>query len=230
MIKNKYLLFLVLFTTYLFVFFITSCESSFDVTKIIKKQRNYDRFQDGYSDFTYENSYIGFRIEFDGGWTILTQYSNFDGFQKNYAEIFYTELSEVLFIGYHSEKKIGVRATNERLSIPSEQYIKNVKQQNAGEISKYKIEFVEEKKIEFDKFEAINLIYNIAINHINVFIFDTIVFKNFENNLKLEFWVENSEYEENKEYFNQIFNSISFKNPEIIVDQTTDMDLTNDSE
>ena len=74
----------------------------------------------------------------------------------------------------------------------------------------------------FDKFAAVSFVYEAEVNPLNVFVFDAILFKNFANDYRLEFWTKKDNYEAVKDIMQNIYKSITFEREDISLDQTDD--------
>jgi hypothetical protein len=193
---------------------------------LLEKQKNFDKYSDSYSGVLYNNDELDFSIEFDANWKIHTQFADFTEQQKKFAEYFSTERSEVLFIGLNDKMKIGVRCMAEVLSMPLDEYAKTVRKQNTDTKNKYKITFNTDKSVTFDNFEAVSFVYEAEVNPLNVFVFDAILFKNFANDYRLEFWTKKDNYDAVKDIMQNIYKSITFERTDIESDQTDDTAVT----
>ena len=74
----------------------------------------------------------------------------------------------------------------------------------------------------FDNFGAQHFVYEAEVNPLNVFVFDAILFKNFANDYRLEFWTKKDNYEAVKDIMQNIYKSITFEREDIETDQTDD--------
>ncbi|MBR6200747.1 MAG: hypothetical protein IKQ61_10875 [Spirochaetales bacterium] len=193
---------------------------------LLEKQKNFDKYSDSYSGVLYNNDELDFSIEFDANWKIHTQFADFTEQQKKFAEYFSTERSEVLFIGLNDKMKMGVRCMAEVLSMPLDEYAKTVRKQNTDTKNKYKITFNTDKSVTFDNFEAVSFVYEAEVNPLNVFVFDAILFKNFANDYRLEFWTKKDNYDAVKDIMQNIYKSITFERTDIESDQTDDTAVT----
>jgi hypothetical protein len=189
---------------------------------LLEKQKNFDKYADSYSGVIYDNDELDFTIEFDANWKIYTQFADFTEQQKKFAEYFSTERSEVLFIGQNEKMKMGVRCMAEVLSMPLDEYAKTVRKQNTDTKNKYKITFSIDTPVTFDNFGAQHFVYEAEVNPLNVFVFDAILFKNFANDYRLEFWTKKDNYEAVKDIMQNIYKSITFEREDIETDQTDD--------
>ncbi len=197
------------------VFALVSCKTtSSSLSELLDKHKDFDKYADSYENFVYYNDGLNFKIDFDGNWRITTSSIDFNEMQKKFAEYVLTERSELLFIGENDKNKLGVRCLAEVLGLPIEEYAKNVKSDNDDKNRKYKIKYLEEKKITFDKFEAFHIVYEAEINANNIFVFDSILFKNFNNNFRLEFWTSKANYDSQKEFILSVMRSINFDHDE----------------
>ncbi|MBR6062162.1 MAG: hypothetical protein IKP67_08820 [Spirochaetales bacterium] len=193
---------------------------------LLEKQKNFDKYSDSYSGVLYNNDELDFSIEFDANWKIHTQFADFTEQQKKFAEYFSTERSEVLFIGLNDKMKMGVRCMAEVLSMPLDEYAKTVRKQNTDTKNKYKITFSTDKSVTFDNFEAVSFVYEAEVNPLNIFVFDAILFKNFANDYRLEFWTKKDNYDAVKDIMQNIYKSITFERTDIESDQTDDTAVT----
>jgi hypothetical protein len=189
---------------------------------LLDKYKDFDKYTDSYENFVYYNDGLDFRIDFDGNWRITTSSIDFNEMQKKYAEYVLSERSELLFIGQNEKNNLCVRCLAEVLGLSIDEYAKNVKSDNNDKNRKYKIKYLEEKKITFDKFEAFHVVYEVEINANNIFVFDSILFKNFNNNFRLEFWTSKANYESQKEFIQSIMRSINFDHDEVQPETTSE--------
>lgn len=200
------------FKIYLFlsglIIFLFTCQSS-NQNKINEEKSKYDRFDDQYSNFIYTNKTLRLTIEFDGDWVIIPQYENFNDFQKMYSKYFYSEYSEVLFIGFNDVKKIGARCTCESLGLKDEEYYQNLNFL-FKELKDYKITILNDKEQSFSNIKGIHLIFETKLNDNNIYVFDSIIFSDRNYNFKFDMWVEKSQYENQKDYILSIFQTIDF--------------------
>ena len=205
------------------VLLIVGCKSTGSTfAELFEKQNNFDKYTDSYKGVIYDNDARDFTIEFDTNWKIYTQFVDFTEQQKKFAEYFSTERSEVLFIGLNEKMKMGVRCMAEVLSMPLDEYAKTVRKQNTDTKNKYKITFRTDTPVTFDNFAAQSFVYEAEVNSLNVFVFDAILFKNFANDYRLEFWTKKDNYESVKDIIQNIYKSITFEREDIDSDQTDD--------
>lgn len=114
----------------------------------------------------------------------------------------------------------------EVLSMPLDEYAKTVRKQNTDTKNKYKITFNTDKSVTFDNFEAVSFVYEAEVNPLNIFVFDAILFKNFANDYRLEFWTKKDNYDAVKDIMQNIYKSITFERTDIESDQTDDTAVT----
>ena len=196
-----------------FVLCLLACKSD-QVKNIIEEKIDYDKYEDYYENFEYMNKKLGLKILFDSEWSILTRYKDFENYQKKYVRYVTTEKSEVLFIGANDTKKIGVRCYCETGGLSNDAFVKTIKELNADEISKYNITVIKEEPVTLKNFESINLVTQTTLNPKNIFVFDTIIFKNNNLNYRLDFWCSKDIYDLNKDYIFQLFQQVDFEMPE----------------
>lgn len=220
-----FLLFIILLSFY-------SCKTKAEKTKELEEIRKIcNKYQDEFKNFIYLNKKLGLKLEFNEDWIINTDYENFDDFQKKYARYFASELSEVLFVGFNNEKKIGIRATCEELGLTNEKYYEFIKKITSNEIQNYKINFIEENEEKiFKNIKALFTIFETTINPNNIFIFNSVIFNKDGFNYKIDIWINKELYEIEKNYIISIIDTIDFISIENIQisDTTDDMDVSDD--
>lgn len=172
------------------------------------------------SDNVYKNSVLDFSIPFNEKWTLKNQYRHFDNFEKMFVDQFNSESSEVLFIGYNDEDKCGVRCFVSELGMKNQDYFEKLKSQESVTLGKYKIEYLTTEDLELKNFECYHTVMELTLNANNIFVYDSIFFKDTLYNFRLDFWCTKSIYEVQKEVFNNFFNSIEL-NPQGIQIQKT---------
>jgi hypothetical protein len=206
-LKNSVILILLLL--------LASCKSDpKKIEKIIEEKIDFDKYDDYYKNFEYTNKKLGLKITFDSEWSVLTQFKDFESFQKKYVRYVTTEKSEVLFIGSNDKKKIGVRCYCETGGLSNENFLKNMKELNLKEVDTYKITVKKEEKVTLKNFEGINYVIQTKINKTNIFVFDTIVFKNNDFNYRLDFWCSSTNYDLYKDYIFNLYQQTDFDVPE----------------
>jgi len=198
----KYFTFLLLFLS------VFSCKT--DSANTSENEAIYDKYDDEFTNFEYNNKKLGIKIIFDKEWVITTQFKDFSENQKKYAKYFSSTNSEVLFIGYNDEKKIGVKLTNESLSLKNSEYFSKIKSTNSQDIYKYKTKFISENIIFLKNLQATNFLMETTFNPNNIFTFEGFLFKNEKDNFRLDFWTTKSNYESVKEYIKSICQTIDF--------------------
>lgn len=205
-IINLYTIFFIMF-----IFVILSCGTNNLMLKKLEDEKNkYDKFIDEYAANKYTNKDLRVTLEFDSDWVIIPRYEDFNDFQKKYARLFNSDFSELLFIGFNDEKKIGVRCTCETLNLKLTEYHEKIKSVLLNEITEYGIKFITEAETSLPNIMGYHAVYETKLNDNNIFIFDSILFNNLNNNFKLDLWIEKSLYENNSDYIFSIFKSIDF--------------------
>jgi len=191
----------------------------------------YDKYEDDFQNGEYINKKFGIKILFDKNWAITSQYKDFSENQKLYARYFASTTSEVLFVGFNDDKKIGVKLTIEMLELKNRKYFDKIKENNAIDISQYKIKFLSDEDIFLRNLQTTNFVYETTINANNIFIFEVFLFKNNRDNFRFDFWTTKDNYTLVKKYIRDICETIDF--PEGIkynqVDLTSDTSITNDN-
>jgi hypothetical protein len=218
--KNLNLLFIL-------IVFIISCKTNSTqktIDKFILNKDDYNKFDDRYSKYKYINKSLNMTMDFDSEWIIITDYQNFDDFQKKFARYFSTAYSEVLFLGFNDKKNIGLRATVEILGLSNKDYVDKIKATNILDQNNYNITIINDKEINLKNIQAYSLIYEIKLNENNYFIFDTIIFKDNKNNFRIDIWVNKKNYEKQKDYIQSLFQTIDIieMNDDKVKDETMD--------
>lgn len=168
---------------------------------------------DHYADFVssdniYKNSDLNLSIPFNEKWTLKTQYRHFDGFEKMFVDQFNSESSEVLFIGYNDEDKCGVRCFVSELGMKNQDYFEKLKAQESVTLGKYKIDYSVAEDLELRNFECYHTVLELTLNANNIFIYDSIFFKDAIYNFRLDFWCTKENYKVQKEVFDNFFNGV----------------------
>jgi hypothetical protein len=186
-----------------------SCKSDGLITN---KTNKYEKYEDSYKNNVYTNHDIGLNIQFNKEWVIVQKYVYFDDFQKKFARFFYSDKSEVLFIGYDDNQKTGLRCTVENIDITNEQYLEKLKKLLKNDIETYNIAFIKEEEVVLKNIKGIHLIYESFLNSNNHFVFDSLIFKYQDYHFKMDFWLDNEEHPKQKEKIMDIYQSIKFIN------------------
>ena len=160
------------------------------------------------SDNVYKNSELDFSIPFNEKWILKNQYRHFDNFEKMFVDQFNSETSEVLFIGYNDEDKCGVRCFVSELGMKNQDYFEKLKVQESVTLGKYKIDYSTTEDLELKNFECYHTVMELTLNANNIFVYDSIFFKDTLYNFRLDFWCTKNNYEVQKEVFNNFFNNI----------------------
>lgn len=205
-----------------------SCKTKAEKTKELEQIKKIcNKYEDEYTDYKYLNKKLGLTMEFNSDWVINTDYENFDDFQKKYAIYFSSDISEVLFVGYNNEKKIGIRCTCEELGLTNEKYFELIKISTKEEIQKYKIVFTEEnEEAIFKNIKGLLAVFETTINSNNIFVFNTFIFSKDGFNYKIDIWIEKDLYEIEKSYINTVLDTIDF----ISIENIPSPDTTDDIE
>jgi|GEM_PF-1494616 len=192
----------------------TGCKANDNILKKIKEEENkYDKFKDWYKNYLYINKDLRFKVEFDGDWLIIPEYSEFNDFQKKYSKYFSTDYGEVLFIGFNDKYNIGLRCTCEALGLSNDEYFDKIKDESKKDITDYNIKIIaEDEEFILKNIEAYNFVSEIKLNANNIFIFDSILFVNSNYNFRIDVWIAKDIYENQKSYIHKIYNSIDFLN------------------
>ncbi|OHD13972.1 MAG: hypothetical protein A2086_10570 [Spirochaetes bacterium GWD1_27_9] len=210
----------------IFIFFIIfSCKSNnqkLNDLSFVEEKIEYDKYKDSYKDFTYENKSLGFTMSFDKDWVITTEFRNFDSDQKKYATYFATPTNEILFFGYNEEKKIGIRAIKEELGLANDDYFSKIKESNSSDVNNYGIRFPKSQKVVLKNIQGLNFVFETTINAKNVFVFDSIIFKNKNSNFRVDMWTKKSNYETVSSYIATLYQTIDFVITEIDSSKKTD--------
>lgn len=193
------------FIIFIFVFLL-NCIS---LQKLEEEKNLYDRFNDIYKESVYTNNSLKFKIFFDNNWQITAKFEQFNKFQKTYTKYFSSQFGEVLFIGYNKEKNLGIRATCETLNMTNEDYFNLILSSMPEYNYKYKLKIVENQDILLKQIKVKHVIIKFQINSNNIFIFDIILFKLDKNNIRIDIWTHEKNYEKEKDYIYSIYNSIS---------------------
>ncbi len=160
------------------------------------------------SDNIYKNSDLNLSIPFNEKWTLKNQYRHFDSFEKMFVDQFNSESSEVLFIGYNDEDKCGVRCFVSELGMKNQDYFEKLKAQESVTLGKYKIDYSTTEDLELKNFECYHTVMELTLNANNIFIYDSIFFKDTIYNFRLDFWCTKENYKVQKEVFNNFFNGV----------------------
>lgn len=173
-----------------------------------------DRYEDTVTaDNVYKNSDLKLTISFNEKWTLKNQYRHFDNFEKMFVNQYNSENSEVLFIGYNDEDKCGVRCFVSELGMKNQDYFEKLKAQESVTLGKYKTDCFLTEDLALKNFECYHTVMELTLNANNVFVYDSIFFKDTLYNFRLDFWCTKSDYEVQKEVFNNFFNNVEL-NPE----------------
>ncbi len=192
------------------------------INRLISGGNNYDKYEDVYQKYKYINKKLNFTMEFDADWIIITQYQNFDDFQKKFARYFSTAYSELLFIGFNDKKDIGLRATVETLGLSNKKYAEKIKSANQMDSSNYKITILNDQKINLKNVQAYSLVFETAINPKNSFVFDSIIFRDHKNNFRIDMWTDKKNYDAVKDYIFSIYQTIDIIAANKTGDETDD--------
>lgn len=188
-----------------------------------------DIFRDTYEKNAYDNQVLKLLIPFDENWLIKYRYIHFDKFERDYADYFNTDKSEVLFIGYNETIKAGVRCTVAAEAMKNDKYFEKIKSQDYERVNKYKGNFTKNEAVYLENLEGYHTILDITINPQNKYIFDTMYFKSDIYNYRLDFWISKDSYEKEKDYFYKIYNSIVLVDVDYVKPAgDVSSDLTND--
>jgi hypothetical protein len=194
---------------------IFSCKNDGGTIKnLVEEKIDYDKYDDYYKNFQYTNKKLGLKIQFDSEWSILTQFKDFEAFQKKYVRYVTTEKSEVLFLGSDDTKKIGVRCYCETGGISNEDFLKKIKDLNVRDMTSYDVAVKKEEKTVLRNFEAVNFVIQTSLNKKNIFVFDSILFKNQGFNYRLDFWCSQKNYDLYKDYIFNLYQQVDFQAPE----------------
>lgn len=217
----------ILFISIIF-FLCICCKTKAEKEKELNQTKKIcNKYEDQYQDFKYINNKLGLTLEFNSDWIINTQYEDFDDFQKKYAKYFASELSEVLFVGYNNEKKIGIRGTCESLGLTNEEYFEVIKTTTEKEIKNYKIKFIEENdEAIFKNIKAFSTIFETTINPNNIFVFTSVLLNKNDINYKIDIWIKKDFYEIEKNYIYSVLDTIDF----ISIENIQTSDTTDDVE
>lgn len=206
-IKRKRFFFVFL----IILIFIITCKSTNTIDKISSQEKiNNDKYQDFYKNNIYKNTLMKISIDFDDDWVVKTLYKDFDKFEKDFSDYFNTADNEVLFIGYNNKKSLGVRFVVEKLSLSIDDYYTKINESNLNDTSKYQIEILKNEKIMMKNFEGYYFNMMTTINKNNIFIFDSLLFKNGEFDYRIDFWIKKDNYTTHKQYIKDIMQSIDF--------------------
>jgi hypothetical protein len=100
------------------------------------------------------------------------------------------------------------------LGLDNKKYYSLLKSENAGDITDYKITFPkdikDEDEVTLKNIKAIKVAYNVTVNANNIFTFVTAVFSKNDYNFKLDLWIKDGLYSDQKDYIDKIINSIDF--------------------
>ncbi len=187
------------------IFFISSCTLS------KKEGEKFVETKDHFTKGVYLNDELGLEIKFDSDWIVLLSYNDFNSDQRELSSYFNSENDELLFIGFNEKDSIGVKCTNQILGLQNQDYLDRLKKSNSDYFTKYHYEEVSSEEKVYSKIEGIRLISKIKLNKNNIFVFDSLIFKNRINNIKLDFWMSQDVFKEKKNYIENIFESINFK-------------------
>ena len=201
------------YTVILFVFCLLLCGCKTLKSGIGKNIPLGDRYDDSVTDNVYKNSELKLTISFNEKWTLKNQYRHFDNFEKMFVDQYNSEISEVLFIGYNDEDKCGVRCFVSELGMKNQDYFEKLKAQESVTLGKYKTDWFLTEDLALKNFECYHTAMELTLNANNVFIYDSIFFKDTLYNFRLDFWCTKSDYEVQKEVFNKFFNNVEL-NPE----------------
>jgi hypothetical protein len=194
----------------LFLLLLSSCKTTDNdsIKKVFSNKNNFDKFEDNFDKNKYINKTLKFSMDFDADWIIMTNYQNFDNLQKKFARYFSSEYSEVLFVGFNDKKKIGLRATVESLGLENTKYVEKLKLVNTADFTNYAIKILNDKEVTLTNIQAYSLIYEMTLNAKNIFTFDSIIFKNQNNNFRIDMWILKNDYENQKQYILSLFQTI----------------------
>ena len=193
-----------------------NCKTREEAIKELEEENiKYNRFNDDYINYRYINYDLGLTLAFDGNWIINARFKDFDNFQKTFARYFYSELGEVLFVGYNEEKKIGIRCTCEKLEFDNAEYLERVKKISNEDIEKYKIKFIkdedeEKKEIALKNLLVLQSIFETTINENNIFKFNSVIFKKDSYNFKVDIWTYKDNYELEEKFIASVLDTIDF--------------------
>lgn len=188
------------------ILFLSNCISK---EKLLEEKMKFDRFTDNFFDNVYTNEIIKFKMTFDQEWSIVAKSEQFNKLQKNYAEYFSSQYGEVLFIGHNDEKKMGIRATCETVNLTNEEYFNAISNSMADYFYKYNLKIEKNEDILLKNIKVKHIVIKARINQNNIFIFDTILFKINRYNVRIDVWLNEKEYENQKNYILSLYNSIS---------------------
>lgn len=177
---------------------------------ILKKQRDnkaFDKYEDVYDEFVYYNIDLKFKLEFDSDWRIKHEYRHFDRFQKKYASFILSDESEVLFIGFNEEKKIGIKATAEKSSLAPPDYFGELRNLTGQILHTYNPNFMNVTELTLKNIGTFHAEYEIKIQN-NVFRFRTIIFRKESHIIKIDIWTEKNNFTFNTLYIDNILQSV----------------------
>ncbi len=220
---------LTFFFSVLLIIFILDCKS--DSEKVVETISSGNNFPDEYKDNTYTNHFLNLSMFFDIDWVLKTDYIHFDSFEKEYADSFNSKNSELLFAGYNESIKAGVRATIDKSNLAGDVYFEKLKNAGSSLIYRFKPEYKKNEFIYLDNFMAYQTLMKVTLNNNNIYIFDSIFFTISTYTIRLDFWIQEQDYEENSNYFYKTYNSILFifdeKDKINKTDQTDDLIIQN---
>lgn len=173
-----------------------------------EEKEKYEKFDDSYKDNEYINHKLNFKMTFDDDWAITNRYEQFNNYQKSYAKYFSSVIGEVLFIGYNNDKKMGVRVTCEVLNMSNEEYLDNINSSMTEYLSKYQMKFLKNEEVLLKSVKVRHVVTYVEINFNNKFIFDSILFKLDKNNIKIDVWIDEISYDNEKDYIMSIYDNI----------------------
>lgn len=169
-----------------------------------------DRYADEMKAKTYINHSLNLTLEFDDDWAIKNQYRHFDNFEKMFADLYNSDITEVLFLGYNNKIECGVRAFVAELGVKNQEYFEKLKNQEDSSLSKYKIEYLTTEELLLRNTECYHVVMQLTLNKNNIFIYDSIFFKDSLYNFRVDLWCTKETYEVEKENFLRFFNTVNF--------------------
>lgn len=197
----------VLYISFLIVLLFSCSTFNMGIFEKQRDQKSFDKYKDVYKDYIYNNIILKFKLEFDSDWHIKNEYRHFDRFQKKYASFFISEESEVLFIGFNEDKKIGIKATAERTSLSPQEYFAQLRNLTGAVISQYKPSFNQIAELTLKNIGTFHAEYEISLQNI-VFKFRTIIFRKENHVIKIDIWSEKSKFESDSLYIDNILQSV----------------------
>ena len=168
-----------------------------------------DIYEDKLDDKSiYHNTTADLKLQFNSDWAIKTKYRHFDTYERTLADSFNSDNSELMFIGYNNKSEIGVRAFISEIGITNQEYYEKLKSQESLFLSKYKVEYPVVEELTLKNIESYHVTMQVTLNKHNVFIFDSLFFRDSINNFRVDFWMTKEVYDTKKDYIDRFYEQI----------------------